>query len=297
MGRLGANNLNLNLNLNTVSAQGLPAGVRFNSQEFPKLLTGSDIFPSETAPNYKGAQQAANAMRFREFWDAELRASIYLNEFLTTNPAWMAHVARRLAPLHRKLHEEKGKQLRDVIRASDEREPRFAEIIDQNDGEGVVKYFTGMLMLDAGGARATYALLRVARRIGEIVVMCLKEHFHEARPSEVCPAIVPMFDPPITPSFPAGHALQSHLIAALLALTRPSAEELLEDLADRIAYNRTVAGVHYLADNEGGRVAALALVEMLTRKGTHPLFAKLLEAAQAEGAPAKPHAGRNGSRP
>src|SRR5262249_30387436 len=156
------------------------------------------------------------------------------------------------------LHQQKGEQLRGVLGMSDEREPRFVEIIDQHEAEGVLKYFLGMLMVDSSSAPATYKLMRVGRRIGEVVVMCLKDHFREPRPSQVCPAIVPMVDPPIPPSFPAGHALQSHLIALLIRLAgRPFVQsDLLFRLADRIAQNRIVAGLHYELDNQAGVTAA-----------------------------------------
>ena len=47
--------------------------------------------------------------------------------------------------------------------------------------------------------------------------MCLKVDFKSPRPSQLCPAITPMIDPPATPSYPAGHAVQAYLISLLLA--------------------------------------------------------------------------------
>jgi acid phosphatase (class A) len=197
--------------------------------------------------------------------------------------------------MHEALHEHKAEELADVLGMSDEREPRFVEIIDQHEAEGVIKYLTGMLMIDASSTPATYALVRVGRRIGEIVVMCLKDYFHEPRPSQVCPAIVPMLDPPITPSFPAGHALQSYLMVKLVAEARrpldPKAPdtrvqpEMLENLAQRIAENRTVAGLHYLADNRAGAAAADIIFRMLmnTEEGQKcHQFHQLMDTARGE---------------
>src|SRR5215468_6321849 len=99
--------------------------------------------------------------------------------------------------------------------------------------------------------------VRVGRRIGEHVVMCLKGYFGSPRPSQLCPAITPMIDPPATPSFPAGHAVQSYLISYLLGYSLrnlplhympPSPADAtgpLFDLAARVSENRIVAGVHY----------------------------------------------------
>jgi hypothetical protein len=142
-----------------------------------------------------------------------------------------------------------------------------------------------MLMSDAAHEPATYQLIRVARRIGEVVVMCLKEEYHEARPSQVCPVIVPLFGPPVTPSFPAGHALQNHLIALCLgpkgANRAPNQPEMLEKLARRIAQNRVIGGLHYPLDNEAGEVAAKKCFELLNREGTE--FSRLVDAAREEG--------------
>jgi hypothetical protein len=230
-------------------------------------------------------------VKFREYWDAELRASVYLNEFLTKNTGWLkdlkeAIYAAGLATvnqgLYAQLQAHKGEQLRRVIEVSDEREERFLEIVDQNDGEGVIKYFLGMLMIDAAHDPATYQLIRVARRVGEVVGMCLKEEYHEARPSQVCPVIVPLLGPPVTPSFPAGHALQSHLIARCLreAKRLPHQPDMLDKLARRIAQNRVIAGLHYPLDNEAGKAAAERCFTLLNAQGSQ--FAKLLIEAQKE---------------
>jgi hypothetical protein len=47
-------------------------------------------------------------------------------------------------------------------------------------------------------------MVSIGRRIGEFVVMCLKGTYMSPRPSQLAPAITPMFDPPVPPAFPAG---------------------------------------------------------------------------------------------
>jgi len=157
------------------------------------------------------------------------------------------------------------------------------EIVDQDDADGFLKYWLAMLMIDAGHDPATCLLIRVARRVGEVVVMCLKEEYHEARPSQVCPVIVPLLGPPVTPSFPSGHALQNHLIALCLGAANrsPNQPDMLTKLARRIAQNRVIAGLHYPLDNEAGEVAARKCFELLDKEGSE--FRKLVEAAREEG--------------
>ena len=90
-----------------------------------------------------------------------------------------------------------------------------------------------------------------------------------------------MFDPPATPTFPAGHAVQSYLISYLLAYsmandhggTRLPQHQLpdptaaganlaaaagaLFDLAARVSQNRIVAGVHFPTDIDAGKAIAI----------------------------------------
>lgn len=299
MSRLGASNVNVNVNV----AGGLSSGsgsvpVRMNTHMISKVLTPRAFpaqLPSDATPAEKDAyerdKKAANERGFREFWDAELRASIYLNEFVTRNPDWLEILIAAIKPLHAQLQEKKDEQLRAILARSDEREPRFAEIIDQHGGEGALKYWLGTLAIDPS-TPATYQLVHVARRIGEVVVMCLKEHFAEGRPSQVCPVIAPMIDPPITPAFPAGHALQSHLISTLIKASERALNQdnTLFVLSRRVAENRTIAGLHYPLDNEAGVEAAEKVFTMLTTddpKRRCPKFFALLDAAKKENKPAK----------
>jgi membrane-associated phospholipid phosphatase len=189
-------------------------------------------------------------------------------------------------------------QIGELLDRAPDREERFIEIIDQHDGEGAISYYLGMLMIDPSRHPKTYLLVRVARRIGELVVMCLKDHFHCPRPSQISPLVVPMVDPPATPSFPSGHALQARLItrclenarsfdAAVPAPNAPPTSSALRYLAFRIAENRLIAGLHFSRDNEAGVLAADWLFTRLTSldnmgNANHPCFAALLAAAAAE---------------
>ena len=112
--------------------------------------------------------------------------------------------------------------------------------------------------------------------------MCLKGHFMCPRPSQVSTWITPMIDPPVTPSYPAGHAIQSYLMSYLLAFTftdngtgasllpqhqlpaiagtanqfRTQASGALFHLANRVSENRVVAGIHYPVDILAGQAVA-----------------------------------------
>jgi hypothetical protein len=292
MSQLGKTNLNLNLNLNLGAAgaatAGGPPGVRINTQEFRKLANIQALADT---------QQTVGEVRYREFWDPELQANVYLNAFVVAYPDWLPKLIGVVHAKEQQLRAEIDDQLKGVLDAAPERESRFAEIVHQDSAEGAISYFAGMIMLVPSASPATTLLIRVARRIGELVVVGLKHHYRFPRPSQLCPAVVPMFDPPAHPSFPSGHTLQCRLIARCLEGARggvPQVGSLLRELAERVGQNRIIAGLHYQADHEAGVDAADACYEMLsgeapgktsilkTKQTGVPAFVELVELAKAE---------------
>jgi hypothetical protein len=279
MGQLGASNFNFNFNVGTALSTGSGgARVRANTLDFSKLVKPANdaLIPTKF-----------QSMRFPLNWDPELRASIYVNEFVATYPQWEERL-RDPAVIGRCPTDLPAEDLRreilDMLNGAVERERRFMEIIQQHDAEGAIDYWLGMLMITPGRSPATYLLIRAARRIGELVVMCLKGHFRCPRPSQFSPAIVPMIDPPVTPSFPAGHALQSQMISLCLDAAWPDRADrrFVFELARRVADNRMIAGLHFPRDNEAGIRVADECFAMLRAPGKCPEFNALIAAAGAE---------------
>jgi hypothetical protein len=215
-----------------------------------------------------------------EYWDADLQSYMYLEDFLRTYTGWRDDFIRiatdkRVPPQHMN-SDELDREIRYMLDLAPEREERFMEVMDQDDADGAASYWLGMLQISPARNPATYLMMRVGRRIGEHVVMCLKGYFRSPRPSQVCPAIVPMIDPPGTPSFPAGHAVQAYLISCLLAHSLPNIPQQdlrdpdepkgpLFDLAHRVSENRIVAGLHYPTDIKAGRAVGIATFRALTQ--------------------------------
>ncbi len=83
-------------------------------------------------------------------WDAENRAWVYLQEFVANNSGWFA----TLQPVATGIWNGWATQADlttaclDLVNAAGERDDRFAEIIDQHDGESCLDYWLGMLKLD-----------------------------------------------------------------------------------------------------------------------------------------------------
>jgi hypothetical protein len=270
MPALTAANMNMNMNMN-MSALGLPsvapAQVRFNTADYRKLLLAVTLPP--VVPSYP-----VN-------WDPDLKSYVFLEEFLQTNPGWFAALNAPAVIGQTPIAAGVNAQLLQVLNVAPDREDRFAEIIHQHDAEGAISYFLGMLMIDPSRHPRTYLLIRVARRIGEHVTMLLKNAHMIQRPSQLCPAVVPMIDPPATPAFPAGHALQARLIARCLQTAWAGADRvtLLDYLAHRIGENRVIAGVHYPRDIDAGVAVANACLPLMQGGA---MFQQLMADATAE---------------
>ena len=278
---MGALNMNMNMNVGMPvigSSGGASTQVRFNTADYRKLVTNP--------PGWKLAIDPLPS--FPKSWDPDLRSYLYLNDFVINNAGWEAVLEAIADPFLSQLTANYEGQLALVLDASPDREDRFLEIIQQNDADGSIGYFLAMLMIDPPRYKDTYLLIRVARRIGELVTMGLKGHYMIPRPPQVCPAIVPMIDPPITPSFPAGHALEATLIARCLmeswgkdvsGFVLPSRVDLLTYLAGRIGENRVIAGIHYPLDIKAGHEVAEACYGLMQKS---PIFVDLVAAAHQE---------------
>ncbi len=149
-----------------------------------------------------------------------------------------------------------GKELDLLVSAArDERPDALGEIIAQS-GE-FVSYFLNLLSIPDSYPN-TARLLRIASFIAGFCAMYYKGKYARPRPSMVCPALLPPISVPGHASFPSGHSTQAHLIAFCiedLLAGKAAYQPILDDLktlADRIARNREVAGVHYASDTKAG---------------------------------------------
>lgn len=278
MATLAGSNVNVNVNVGTAAGGlGTRSGVRFNSQEFRKLI---DVNQNLVPAPLSGLPTGETYPRFPELWDPILQSYAYLREFTEGNTTWFNVLEAEAVlggrkPSNKMTRAQLQTAVLEMIDAAPEREARFAEIIDQHDGEGAINYWLGMLRVDPRQNPWTHLLIRIAQRVGESVVMCLKEAFRAPRPSQLCPALVPMVDPPLTSAFPAGHALQSYLISYCLQGALPNIPQSappanpadprlgLFALAERVADNRVIAGLHFRVDNAAGEAVAKKCFGML----------------------------------
>ncbi len=95
------------------------------------------------------------------------------------------------------------------------------------------------------------------------VIGASKREFARPRPFTVEPRLNPVIPRPASASYPSGHSTWAYATALVLADMIPERRAQILARADEFAHNRAVAGVHYLSDVEGGRLAGTALAAML----------------------------------
>ena len=161
-------------------------------------------------------------------------------------------------------------ELQELVDLVEYRPGVLAEALEQRNDIG--SYFRGVLSFTRASHRATFELMQAALTVGQFQAMHFKAIFKRARPSNLSPSILPPIDPPGHPSYPSGHATEAYLMALCLEHVLPTqigqpAEEdrPLRRMADRIARNREVLGMHYRSDSEVGEKLAENSFEILKR--------------------------------
>ena len=146
-----------------------------------------------------------------------------------------------------------------VTAASNERADALAEILSQSNE--FISYFLNMMTARPAAYPATTKVLSIAGLVGTFVAMYFKNLYGRPRPSQLCPALLPPIEIPGHASFPSGHSAQAHLMALCMQdvfnkLPQPNTMNTMVDdlwtLADCIARNREIAGLHYPSDTGAG---------------------------------------------
>ncbi len=179
-----------------------------------------------------------------------------------------------------------------VTAAENERADALGEILSQSSE--FVSYFLNLMSARPASHPRTTQVLAIASLVGTMVAMHFKGLYARPRPSQLCPALLPPIEVPGHASFPSGHSTQAHLMALCMedvltirpAATPPTVQrgttvEALWTLADRIARNREIAGLHYVSDSKAGVAVARAIFALL--KTDVPVGQNLMPADPAGG--------------
>jgi membrane-associated phospholipid phosphatase len=152
-------------------------------------------------------------------------------------------------------------------------------------------YFGGVFGFSRSSHPNTSYLLEGMLRIAQFQVMYHKAKHQRPRPSQLAPQLLPPIAVPGHASFPSGHATQAYSLQfALAEVFRlavgvvPSAAQAnspLGRLAQRIARNREVLGLHYPSDSEAGMDLARQTFD-LANSANCPTIKSLIAAAAQE---------------
>jgi hypothetical protein len=201
------------------------------------------------------------------YWNADLLSQVGVIQFFKLD--WEQEIdsrvdsfqpdnlARILDPNHVRIEIEKLK----AHISSKERTAARDEILQQD--QNFQLYWLHMLMMSRSSHPKTFFLLKIAARVGELVMIHYKNKFQRPRPSQICPALMPLLEVPGHASFPSGHSLLSHLTSLCLIDLAPRAKDSLTELANRVARNRELAGVHYESDSTAGAEVAEVVHDLL----------------------------------
>jgi membrane-associated phospholipid phosphatase len=160
-------------------------------------------------------------------------------------------------------------QLKFLDTYADLRSDRAAEILCQENG--AMAFLASIPFLHPDKTKWTLELLAAALRLARFAEMRFKHALACRRPNEYSPQVQPMILTPSHGTLPMGHACEAFVSAYVLwQVLKASGTEPyhtkaglwgleLMHLANRVAVNRIVAGLHFPVDAVAGMVLGLTL--------------------------------------
>jgi acid phosphatase (class A) len=215
-------------------------------------------------------------------WDSDLFALTFLADFFTVLSGgnawavWEQNIINALTPFPNVVvppavgtpADDNIDDLR--ILAVTDRPEAMGEILNQHQNQQLC--FMQLLTMTASSHPKTFFVMKLAARVGEVVMMRLKRHFNRPRPTQYYPTLYPPVPVPGHSSYPAGHSLIAQLTARVLievtagtaaGAVSPYRNSLLT-LAKEIGRNRIIAGFHFKSDVDAGERAADITHQFLT---------------------------------
>ena len=147
------------------------------------------LVAEDTPPN-KNAKFSVHS------WDCDLFALTFLPDFFTAKvngQTWDQAITVGPPPAVIPVGSggEPGDDRIDELRilAVTERPEALGEILNQNQNQQLC--FLHLMAMTHNSHPATYFVMKLAARVGEVVMMRLKRHFNRARPCQVYPTLYP----------------------------------------------------------------------------------------------------------
>ena len=197
-----------------------------------------------------------------------MRGSLYITEMLSgldwstrTGPDHvpLTYEGADVLTLNRPSQDVLTQQCQHVRDYADLRDERGAEIVSQLGFP--TEYFAMILGLHPAQHKKTFELITATQVVAAHIAMIVKHALAVRRPDQIDGRILPMIPTPGHCSFPSAHATEA--FAVLTVITELVTQwgslhdadrriKMLRGLAERIAVNRTVAGVHFPIDSWAG---------------------------------------------
>lgn len=224
-------------------------------------------------------------------WELSADADILTNDAAI----FRSKAGGQLAKLTRPTEAQFAAQLDMISVAGDQRADRYDEIevqlLDQ------LSFFGATAFLHPSRTPLTVEFIETALRLCIMVEFRIKHAFSCPRPLIYSADIQPMIQTPSHGCLPSGHATEAFMTATLLremfGAVFPGAVDAasdmdpfcktVDDIAARIAINRTVAGVHFPMDSAAGSVLGRRIAQyVMARVGVTPQTATLDEFKPAD---------------
>jgi hypothetical protein len=158
-----------------------------------------------------------------------------------------------------------------VIRAKDLRADRLAEIVLQQSD--VLSFYGGLVQLNGISQPWALGLVSMVLKAAMSIVAQVKFALPVERPIELMNDAAPIIQTPQHSTMPSGHAAEGFAGAYVLSRLMGESDasfttetNLYMRMAERIASNRTVAGVHFPMDSMAGSCLGLTLGRIYAAK-------------------------------
>ena len=152
--------------------------------------------------------------------------------------------------------DETKKEIEDLLKLQKERTKK-----DEKDIKFEIKA-NDMLTLFNIDKEEQDNLIEIFKEITP-VVMSIKRTYDRVRPSLLDNRIKPSIEVPGHPAYPSGHSIQCYIAYNYLKKKYPEREDEFLKIADKIAKNREIAGVHYKSDTKYGKLLAEKIFELI----------------------------------
>jgi hypothetical protein len=226
-------------------------------------------------------------------WSANWYAWRVLHQFVASVPNWAATVDADVTftQIRTDLLANFKDQIDNLVLAARDERPDAMGLILSQDAEFFTD-FVAVLTMKPESHPKTWRVLNIASLIGSFAVLYFKGKYEVPRPTQICPALLPPIPVPGHSSWPSGHSTQAHFmkncmlrIFAAAGMPAGNLAVMTSDLsilADEIARNREIAGLHYPKDSEGGARLADLLDGTILTTGAVQMFDDAISAAKGE---------------